>query len=357
MPKSPRSKSVIKKPSFMYRTMVPFRRMAAGARALSARRPHHSFRLTRRRDYRRSLQLPRYWRFTGTVGRTIWRHKGLFLLLTIWYVILSALLVGIASQDTYNQLGDALKSSSQDVVSGNFGPLGQAGLLYLTAITGNLNTQLDAGQQTYAALLGLLAWLTVVWLLRAIMAGQRPRLRDGLYNAGAPIVPTFLLLLVLTVQALPIALAAIGYSAASTTGLLSGGVEAMLFWTAAGLLGALSLYWMTSTFIALVVVTLPGMYPLRALRTAGDLVVGRRLRIMLRLLWMLLVLLMGWTLVMIPVILFDNWLKSVMPGLSWLPLVPWLILIMSGLSLVFSASYIYLLYRKVVDDDATSGTN
>lgn len=332
-------------------------RTRARIAAFMQRRPHRSFQLTRRRDYRRSLTLPGYWSFTRSVWLLLWRNKRLFGLLAVWYIVLSGVVVGVASQDSYTQLSAAFKGAGQNVAGGDIGPLSQAAILYLSAISGGLNTQPDPAQQAYAGLLGLLTWLTIVWLLRALMAGQKPRLRDGIYSAGAPIMATFLVLVVVVVQALPIAIASIGYGAATSTGLLDGGVEAMLFWAVAALLVALSLYWMSSSLIALVIVTLPGMYPMRALRTAGDLVTGRRLRILLRLLWMVMIVVVVWTVVMIPVILFNGWLTSVVSGAAVVPVVPYLLLVMSALTMLFVASYVYALYRKVVDDDAVQGTN
>jgi hypothetical protein len=206
-------------------------------------------------------------------------------------------------------------------------------------------------QRMYAVIIALFTWLTTVWILRALLAGRKPKFRDGLYNAGTPIVPMFLVALVLVVQLLPVALAVIGFGAGIATDILSGGVEVMIFWALAALLATLSLYWMTSTFIALVVVTLPGMYPMQALKTAGDLVVGRRMRILFRILWLLGGLALFWAVIMIPLILLDTWIKSVFPAIQWLPVVPVALLIMSTFSVVWTASYVYLLYRKVVDDD------
>lgn len=105
--------------------------------------------------------------------------------------------------------------------------------------------------------------------------------------------------------------------------------------------------------IALVVVTLPGMYPMRAIRTAGDLVIGRRVRILLRFIWICLISIIVWAAVMIPIILFDSWLKSVWHGIEWLPLVPVALLAMGSVTVVWIASYVYMLYRKIVDDDAS----
>lgn len=320
--------------------------------AFLARRPHRSFRRTRRRDYVRSLTLPGYFAFSNSVLRLLSRHWKLFSLLVIAYGLLSALFVGIASQDSYTTLADTLKTTSGQVFGGNWTGIGNASLLFLATVTGSINQAPTSAQQISGALIGLLTWLTVVWLLRNLLAGHTVRLRDGIYSSAAPLVSTFLVALVFVVQLVPLALALIGYGAAQSTGLLSGGVEAMLFWAAASLLALLSLYWVTSTIIALVVVTLPGMYPLRAIKTAGDLVVGRRVRILLRLLWMLVSLAVFWAVVMIPMILLDTWLITLWSGLASIPIIPILLVIMSSLSIVWISSYVYVLYRKVVDDDA-----
>jgi hypothetical protein len=322
------------------------------AKGLLARRPHRSFRRTYRRDYTRSFRIPGYWAFTGSVLKMLVQNKKLFLGLTVIYGVLTVALVGLASQDIYTELSDTLRETSGDILGGNWGELGKAGLLLTSAVAGTLNSAPTDLQRMYGVILTLLIWMTTVWLLRALLAGRQPRLRDGLYNASAPFLSTFLVSLLLVVQLLPVALAALAFGAASSSGLLAGGVEAMVFWTGASLLAALSLYWISSTLIALVVVTLPGMYPMQAIKTAGDLVVGRRVRILLRIIWLLFTIALLWTVVMIPIILLDAWIKGVWPSIYWVPVIPVLLLIMGSISIVWSSSYMYLLYRKVVDDDA-----
>ena len=126
----------------------------------------------------------------------------------------------------------------------------------------------------------------------------------------------------------------------------------MLFWIFAAMVAVLVLYWITSTLIALVIVTLPGMFPFRALRAAGDLVVSRRLRILLRLLWGVGVIAVIWGIVMIPSIILDTALKSAFAQFAAIPLVPYIGAFMASLTVVWISSYVYLLYRRVVDDDA-----
>lgn len=320
------------------------------------RRPHRSFRRTRRRDYVRRLQLPGYIVFTNLVFKTIWERRWVFFGLALVYGLLTALFVGLASQQTYEQISTSL-DASEGFTGDAWSQLNKAGLLLAAGVTGGLNAAQSASsmgvQQVVVTLLALLVtWLATVWLLRAQLAGQKPRLRDALYNSGSPVISTFFVSLALIIQALPIAVAIIGLAAASASGLFEGGVEAMVFWIFALLLTVLSLYWMTSTFIALIVVTLPGMYPMKALRTAGDLVIGRRIRILLRFLWLAFTVAVFWVAIMIPIILFDQWIKHLIPAISWLPIVPICLLVMVSLTIVWSASYVYLLYRKVVDDDS-----
>lgn len=320
-----------------------------------ARRPHRSFRRTYRRDYTRSLDLPGYWAFTNYVHTVLWSNRRMLLYTAFAYAVMTVILVSFASEDLYVQVRETIDQTSGGVFTGVLGEIGKAGLLVAAGATGAFHeTQSDTqgAGQVYSVFIGLLTWLTTVWLLRAVLAGRKPKMRDGLYNAGAPIVPTFLVSLVIILQILPVVLAVFGYSAAASSGLLDGGVEAMVFWSAAGLLTMLSLYWITSTLMALVIVTLPGMYPMQALRAAGDLVIGRRVRILLRLLWMALTVLMIWALVMIPIVMFDGWLKAAWASTAWLPLVPISILIMGAVTVIWTASYIYLLYRRIVEDDA-----
>ena len=296
--------------------------------------------------------MPGYWAFTDSVRKLLWANRKLFIWTVVVYTLFTAILVGLSSQDTYTQLSTTLRDSSTEIFSGDLGAIGQASILLVSGATGGFSSAPTATQQVFAGILTLLVWLTTVWLLRAILAGRSPRFRDGLYHAGAPIVSTALVVLVLIVQLLPIAIATIAFVAASASGLLAGGVEAMLFWSVASLLVVLSLYWMTSTLIALVVVTLPGMYPMQAIKTAGDLVIGRRLRLLWRLLWLGLTIAALWLVVMIPLIIFDSWIKGLLPSIEFIPLIPFSLAVMGSLTVVWSASYVYLLYRKVVDDDS-----
>ncbi len=319
---------------------------------LLRRRPHRSFRLTNRRDYKRSLAMPGFWSFTNYVRATLWQNKKLFGGLALTYAVAAIVIGGLGAQETYSNLSSTLKESGDELFEGNFGAVSQAGLLLLTSVTSGLSPDLTEAQSVLGGLAVFFAGLATIWLLRNTLAGHKPRLRDGLYNSGSPVLATVLVGFIITVQMLPAAIGIIVYSAAQVSGIMETGVTAMLIWIGVILLSLLSLYWVISSFLALVIVTLPGMYPLHAIRTAGDLAVGRRVRLLLRMLWLGLVVVATWALVIIPIILFDDWIKQLVPAVEWLPFVPLAIIGMASLTILFVTSYTYLFYRKIVDDDA-----
>lgn len=321
-------------------------------KALLSRRPHRSFRPTRRRDYARSFKLPGYWSFTAGALKVIKQNWKSLLWLAIIYGTLSAIFLGLSSQESFADLREDITQTGSDLLGGDWSTLGKSSALAVVTVGGAISPDLTVEQQIYAVAFGLLAWLTVVWLIRHRLAGNRVSLRDALYNAGAPVVATTVLFIIFIIQLIPVALAALGFTAAQATGLLDGGIEAMLFWFAAVGLVALSLYWASGTAIAMVIVTNPGTYPLKALSIAGDMVTGRRLRVIFRLLWLIMLVAIAWLAILIPAIAFDGWLKNVWSGVDWLPIVPGLMLALSIASFIFMANYIYLLYRRLVDDDA-----
>ena len=317
-----------------------------------SRRPHRSFRLSRRRDYKRGLAMPGYFAFTIEVAGVIWQHKKTFATLGLVFMVLTVGFGLLGSQDIYSQLQNLFDTTRPDgLFTGAVGEVGRASIILLTTMTNGLTGQLDPSQQFIAATMGLYMWLSVVWLLRKFLAGKKVVVRDALYTSGAPIIATLLCFIILLVQMIPAALATIVVSVGYQTQFIDGSVAAIAVFIALVLLIVLSLYWATSTFIALVIVTLPGMRPLRAVAIAGDLVIGRRLRILLRLLWLIATILSWWLVIMVPVILLDTWLKSMFTWLAGWPIVPVMVLVMTTATIMWSASYIYLLYRKIVDDD------
>lgn len=297
------------------------------------------------------MRLQGYWGFTAYVWQYLWKHRRTFGLLVVFYAAFSIILGAIANQDTYQQISDLLNKSAGEVIKGAWGSAGQAAVLLVsTFIT---PSSMTPEQQIYVTLSSIFVWMVTVWLLRDLMKGNKPKLRDGLYSAGSPFFASIIVVLVGIIQLIPVALAALAYTALFSYGVLDEGVGLMIYWVFAALVAILVLYWMVPTFLSLVIVTLPGMYPFRALRAAGDLVVGRRLRILYRIVWLAFTVVLGWAAVMIPAVLLDTGIKNIWSAIKGVPIVPVLAAIMVSATLVWLSAYIYMLYRKIVDDDTS----
>lgn len=292
-------------------------------------------------------KIPGFIGFTKEVLQKLWDDRGLFTRLFLVTLLVALILFGATQQDQYVATTDALKEYAELVAGKGLDMTVQFGVLLATAATGGLNTTLSETQKVYFSVLYLLVWLTTIWLLRHRMAGADVLVRDGFYNAGAPIVTTIALFFVGVIQLLPMALAVIIYSAAATSGVLNGALEMGLFAIVALALSVVSLYWLTGTIIAAIIATNPGTYPLVALKAAKQVVSGQRLQLMARLLWLALLLVLLWVIVLIPVVLLDSLLRQ--------PLIPVVVLsvqILTTFSVIFASTYMYLLYRKMIDEPA-----
>lgn len=315
------------------------------------RNVHRSFRRTRRRDAVRPLKLPGYIAFTFEVFAFLRKHKKIFLSLALVYLILYVALVGFGSQATYASLVELFNESLGEAFQGASGAISQAGLLFVTIAVSGLTENPSEVQQVFSVLLFIMLWLAAVWLARNLLAGKKVKMRDGLYMSGTPLFATVVVAIFIALQLIPVGIAFIGYSLASSAGLLVGGVEAMLFWAGATLLGILSLYWIVGSFFASIIVTIPGTYPLWSMHTSNKLVAGRRVPLLLRMVWLVATIVATWAAVLLPAVLLDMGLKQLVPALSWLPIVPVALLVLTVWSALWSCLYVYLLYRKVVDNE------
>jgi hypothetical protein len=152
-------------------------------------------------------------------------------------------------------------------------------------------------------------------------------------------------------ELIPIFVVIVTYSAALSTDFLATPFYALLYFIFATLLVILSAYLISSSLMALVAVTAPGLYPLVALNTASDIVAGRRIKFIIRLIFLLFVLAVCWIVVMLPIILLDNILKANVEWLADVPIVSIGLLNMTIFSVIYFAIYIYLFYRKLLDMD------
>ena len=112
----------------------------------------------------------------------------------------------------------------------------------------------------------------------------------------------------------------------------------------------LSGYLLSSSLIALVAVSAPGLYPMKALGAASDLMMGRRVRFILRLIAGLMAMVVTWVIVMLPLILFDLWMKT-FEWTAGVPFIPICLNVMTCFTVIYFTAYLYLYYRWMLNYD------
>ena len=311
---------------------------------------HKSFKRSYREDYIRETKLPGLLSHANATFRLIFRNWKLFLPLIILIVISNIILVGLMSEESYDTFKESLDETNEQLAKGQLSNLGKAGLLLIgTVTTGGLNRGMTEVQQVFMILLLVITWLVAIYLSRHILAGHKMKLRDGLYNALTPFISTFCIVAVIFIELIPIFAVVITYSAAVATDFLSTPFYALVYFIFASLLILLSAYLLSGSLMAMIAVTAPGLYPMTALNTATDIVAGRRIKFIIRILFIFFVLALCWIIVMLPIILIDNALKANVDWLGGLPFVSLALLNMTVFSVIYTAVYFYLFYRKLLD--------
>lgn len=207
-----------------------------------------------------------------------------------------------------------------------------------TAAFNSATTTVDTGDSFYAGFLTILFGLCVVWAARQLMAGREVRIRDALYNGPGPLLPVLIVVFVIFLQAIPVSFGIFIYMAGTGSGIVQGGVEGMVFFLAVALSAVLSFWWLSSSLIALMLATLPGMYPFVALHEAKELVTYRRWHLFYRVAVFAIVMALIWLAVVI---------ISVSNPIT-LPLAAEVLGILRAFTVVTSVVFLYKLYRSLV---------
>ena len=312
---------------------------------------HHSFKRSYREDYQRPLEVPGLLVHAMSTLKIIFHNWKLFFGLLLIVVCSNILFVGLMNQETYESAQESLELSNEALGHGELGRVAEAAMMVVTTVTtGGLSNSLTEVQQAFAIFLFAVTWLVTIYYLRQLLAGNRPRIRDGLFNALAPLLSSLCTILVIIVHAVPIMLFVVLYSSAQATGFLAQPLYAFLFWAFSALLILLSCYLLPGSILALVAVSVPGIYPMTAINATTDLIQGRRTRFIIRLVFALLFLAVIWVVVMLPLTWLDMFVRAKFASPD-IPVMPLIIQVMTTFSVIYLTSYIYLFYRRMLDNE------
>ncbi|MCA9344688.1 hypothetical protein KC946_02530 [Candidatus Saccharibacteria bacterium] len=294
---------------------------------------YKSFKLSKKLKIHQPKLPTAYRLFRSSLG-VVKRNKKLIFGLTFVYALLTLILVnGFGSTLNVTELKDTLS----EVFDGNFGNLTVAATLFGALIT-SAGSSVSATGGVYQTLLLLIFSLATIWSLRRIFAKEQVSVKDSLYKGMYPLVPFLLVLLVIGIQLIPIALGSWVYGVVTTNNIAITLIEKIIWGMLFGLLATFSFYMVSSSIFALFIVTLPDMTPMKALRSARQLVLHRRLLVIRKLLFLPIGLVLVAALIMLPILL-------------WLTIIAdWVFFVLTLLGTIFTLIYCYVLYRELLNE-------
>ncbi|HSX43337.1 MAG TPA: hypothetical protein VLF59_04595 [Candidatus Saccharimonadales bacterium] len=277
--------------------------------------------------------LPAAYRILATAFRQLWGAKKMVGGTVLVYGILNVILVkGLSASGDVQSIKTALDGGANGGAGAHLSSA-FVSFAYLLATSGSDSTQ---AASVYQYLLLLVCSLAFIWLLRQLTAQHTVRIRDGFYSGMYPLVPFILVLFIVCLQLLPLLISTTLLSFIFSNGIASTIWEQILFIVPTILLSYWTLRMVTASVFAVYIVTLPDMTPLRALRSAKQLVRGRRLNLFAKLLFLPFALLLLACLVELPLILFAT------------PVAPWMFLVLSIVAFAVVHAYLYTLYREML---------
>lgn len=297
---------------------------------------YKSFKLSKRLKHPKPRIVGSF-RLLWSSHRDLMRNWKLFGGIALIYAILTlALVKGFGVSSNISELKIAL----QELISGSAGQFATS-LTLFGVLLSNANSAASEVAGAYQSILLIVISLALIWSLRQTNAGNSTKIyiRDAFYKGLYPLVPFLLVLIVVSLQLLPIVFANFLYSIVFIGGLAVTPIEQGLWALMLFALVILSLYMITSSIFALYISTLPDIRPMAALKSARKLVLYRRWLIMRKVLFLPIALLVIGAAITVPIIILSATAAE------------WVFLALSMWSLVVVHSYMYGLYRELLKNE------
>lgn len=290
---------------------------------------YKSFRLQKRLKHP-GPKLPNWWILLKKVFALLAVNKKPIFVFFILYAVLNILLVrGIAPtidisgiQESYEELG--IETSGWAAGLTAFGSLLQFG-------ASNVNPT----AQLYQLILIVVAALAFIWLFRQQQAGNQVTMKMAFYRGMYPIIPFVLIICVIGLQLIPATIGNFLFSTVVANGLVVGFLEQLLWLMLFIFTLILSFYWVSTSLIALFIVTLPEMTPMQSLREAKQLVSLRRISVMLKILALIVIIFLAIAIIILPLIFLNALIAE------------WVFFAITILLIPFTTAYLFSLYREL----------
>jgi hypothetical protein len=304
----------------------------AKADAKARKKPKYkSFRLHKRIKHH-APKLPNWWQLLKKSWALILANKKPILVFVLVYGLLNLLLVrGFSASIDIDEIKESFSAITGEESAGLASGFTAFGLLFSASSQGSN----DIGQ-IYQTFLLVVSSLAIIWLYRQQQAGNKVSMKMAFYRGMYPLIPFILVLLVIGLQLIPALIGNFLFTTVTSGGLAVGFVEQAM-WTLFFILTLLlSLYMISSSSIALYIVTLPEMTPMIALRQARELVRYRRFAVLLRALAIVLVIFALLFVIVLPVIFIAPTLAE------------WIFFLITVLAIPLVHGYMFSMYRELL---------
>lgn len=283
----------------------------------------------------RQRKLPDVWRLSIDALRIVWRGKGVLSGIILFFGLAYLIIVtGFSGGSNVS----SIKQQFAGAFHGSFSQL-YSGLGVYAVLLSSIGNSSSGTSISVAGFMVVVAILALIWAYRQILNGAPIRIRDAYYRGMYPLIPFLGVLLIISLELIPLTLGISLYTIAVYDHIAVNLFEKYVFGVISLGLASLSFYWLSSSLIALYIVTLPDMTPIKALKAAKPLVKARRLAVILRVLYLPLIILLVSIIIILPVII-------VFPVAAQA-----IFMLLSLVFIVVANAYMYNLYRELIEDE------
>jgi len=259
----------------------------------------------------------------------LWKNKKLFLGIMMIYAVIYAVLIRTPfmtdAKTIIATVQAVLGEENATTFSGNLATLGAV-----------LSTSSTGENAVITSVATLVMSLVYIWAIRQRVSGQAIRVRDAYFQSMTPLLSFIIVLLVISVQMMPLGVGSFVYTTARGNNLFATGFEDLAFFIVTLLLGLLSLYWIASSIVALYAVSLPGVYPIQALAIAKKLTKFQRFTVFKRI-------------IALPITLGVIYIGSLLLIIRFAP--DYILYVTEGYQIIMLPlihAYLYKLYRTLI---------
>ncbi|MCA9346391.1 hypothetical protein KC960_02780 [Candidatus Saccharibacteria bacterium] len=257
--------------------------------------------------------------------------KNIFKFFIIYGLLYMVFVRGFSSPINVGDIKDAFKQFADADVSTLAANFTIAGLLLqsTTKASGDISG-------LYQMFLLITSSLALIWLYRQQQAGNKVTMKEAFYRGMYPMIPFILIVVVIALQVIPASIGNFLFRTVIDNFIAVTFLEQFVWFLLFISLLLLSTYMISSSLIALMVVTLPEMTPKIALQKAKELVTFRRFSVLRKVLALIILL----TVVFISIVFPSIFISAILAQI--------LFYILVILAIPFATAYLFVLYRELL---------